>query len=123
MKARIKKVNEGLKETVVLYCIEEEKAAKITRILTGYNVKVLTAGVEDSGQALGTLFGLPEFPRREDAEVVEVAGEEMLFFGGFCRKGHKVRKQVCRHDSTMKSCDKDNGGTHIFCCKVTCQDS
>lgn len=83
MKARIKKVNEGLKETVVLYCIEEEKAAKITRILTGYNVKVLTAGVEDSGQALGTLFGLPEFPRREDAEVVEVAGEEMLFFGGF----------------------------------------
>jgi len=83
MKARVKKVNVDLKETVLLYCVEEEKAAKITRILTGYNVKVLAAGVEDSGQSLGTMFGLPEHPRREGAEVVEAANKEMIFFGGF----------------------------------------
>lgn len=83
MKARVKKLNADLKETVVLYCVAEEKAEKITRILSGYNVKVITAGIEESGQNLGTVFGLPEFPRNAEAEAVPEAEHEMIFFGGF----------------------------------------
>ena len=78
-------MSEELKETVVLYCVDEEKAEKIRRALSTYNVKLLTADVSDSGQKLGTLFGLPEYPRDDAAEPVPEAEHEALFFAGFNR--------------------------------------
>lgn len=85
MKAHIRTMKGRQRETALLYCMEEEKAQKITRILEGYSVAVCTAGEADSGQTLGALFGMEEYPRVEDAEPVPQAVQEAIFFSGFER--------------------------------------
>lgn len=83
MKAHVRKVSGQMEETVLMYCLDEEKAGKVRRILSGCCAAVLTAGPEDSGQTLGALFELPEFPRKEDAAQEPEAVQEALFFAGF----------------------------------------